>query len=184
MVLTNWFLYFWILQIDTIQVLLIQALFAVVHAAVRRFSPPLPLFWGLVACICPNEWKYGLPAKICGKEITAINGDKTCKPQAVYNCTELGGVGTIPPEMDCSNHYFCEMIFSRMCRTEECCKDQRRERGCIDVVNYKYRHRTLGKPGQQNPVSPSQYPAVRENVFAACLKDYPENALRVYKTKA
>ncbi|OXA51253.1 hypothetical protein Fcan01_14408 [Folsomia candida] len=173
MILTNWLLYFWILQTGILQV-----------NAIKHFSYLNLLSISFKACICPNEWKYGLPAKICGKEITAINGDKTCKPQAVYNCTELGGVGTIPPRMDCSNHNFCEMIFTRACRTEECCKDQRRKRGCIDLVNYKYRHQTLGKPDQPNPVSPSQYPAVRENVFEACLKDYPENALRVYGTKA
>ncbi|OXA50811.1 hypothetical protein Fcan01_14498 [Folsomia candida] len=156
MILTNWFLYFWVLQIDILQRLELIVI-------------------SFMACTCPNEWKYGIPATICGKEITAINGDKTCKPQAVYNCAELGGVGTIPWKMDCSNHHFCEMILNRGCESEECCKEQRRERGCIDLVNYKYRHQTLGKPGQPNPVSPSQYPAVRENVFAACLKDYPEN---------
>lgn len=43
------------------------------------------------ACICPKEWKYGLPAEICGKEIIAINKDHSCEPQFVYTCTELGG---------------------------------------------------------------------------------------------
>ncbi|OXA50806.1 hypothetical protein Fcan01_14495 [Folsomia candida] len=124
----------------------------------------------LQACICPKEWKYGFPAQICGKEIAAVNNDHTCKPQAIYDCPQLGRVGTIANEKDCSKHKFCEMILTRMCKTEECCKEERLIRGCEEAVDYKYRHQTLGKPGQQNPVYPSQYPAVRENVFAACCK--------------
>ncbi|OXA50209.1 hypothetical protein Fcan01_15002 [Folsomia candida] len=130
------------------------------------------------ACTCPKEWKYGLPAEICGKEITALNNDHSCEPQYVYNCTELGGVAIRNSIMSCelSEHYFCEIKLTLSCKSEECCKKQRRRRGCTyGVSTLPGRHLTLGKPGQPNPVSPSQYPAVRENVFEACLKDYLAN---------
>ncbi|OXA51191.1 hypothetical protein Fcan01_14361 [Folsomia candida] len=105
--LTNWFLYFCVLQIDVLQ-----------------------------ACICPMEWKYGLPAQICGKEIAAVNNDHTCQPQAIYVCTELGGVGSVKFEKDCLGLNFCEMILTRMCKTEECCKEERQKRGCEYAVDY------------------------------------------------
>lgn len=99
-------------------------------------------------------------------------------PTRHVNRTELGGVATIGYEMDCSNHNFCDMISSPICETEECCRKQRRERGCTHAVaTIPDRHQTLGKPGQPNPVSPSQYPAVRENVLVTCLKDYRTHKL-------
>lgn len=62
------------------------------------------------------------------------------------------------------------MEFSVTCKTEQCCKKHRRRRGCTYAVGgLKNRHLTLGKPGQQNPVSPSQYSAARENVYVDCL---------------
>ncbi|OXA50210.1 hypothetical protein Fcan01_15003 [Folsomia candida] len=140
-----------------------------------QYNPVSPSQYPAVrenACTCPKEWKHGLPAEICGKEITGINKDHSCEPQYVYNCTELGGVAIRNPKMSCelSEHDFCEIKSTLSCKTEECCRKQRLRRGCTyGVATLPERHLTLGKPGQPNPVSPSQYPAARENVFMDCL---------------